>query len=209
MDANPFDTSSVPEINPFDVVLSPETIGPTPCDEQSFCGRCQRVLPGSEFRNRLETGRGRESVCKECLKENPGKKSQKRKRIEQGIHRLLAATQQETVDVPTISRLASGLVKELGGVDSVIQQWATQIRAAKDGSKTKLDQYQFVFKMLAQVAQDRREELDVTKLSEEELERAIEGYALRILNPEDVAGDDGEDMEQEAAEVLDRVKNVG
>lgn len=173
--------------------------------QQVVCRKCGKVKPKSEFS--VHHGNSYRTTCKACRKDQG---SPKLKRIEQGIHRLVASAQNTVIHAPSLAEMAGGLIAELGGIQAVIHQWATQIQLLQDGTRLKVEQYQFIFRMLQATAADRREELDVTQLSEEELERAITGYALRVLEPEDEGEEGDKDrLEREAAEALERVSHVG
>ncbi len=106
-------------------------------------------------------------------------------RLKDGLNRLVGAARSKVNPLPDMAEICSAMIEQFGGVKEFCQKWHAQITAAKDGSKTKLDQFYTMFKMVNATAADQRAEINWSTVTPEDLEAALEDYVLKILHPDD------------------------
>jgi len=161
--------------NPFaDVNL--DDLGPPPPRQ---CKECGEIKPGDQFD-------GLREMCRVCDRPKHLRTTRRNDlRFRQGIHRLVAAATASTPKIPELAEVCSEMIKKFDGVRGFVDAWKRDIDESKAGSKTRLDQYKAIYQMLATAAQDQREQLDLARMTEEQIEEAIAGYVFQVIHPDD------------------------
>jgi hypothetical protein len=144
------------------------------------CIVCERILPLESYRR---TKDGIREMCIECEGQEPQRKQerQRQEQLKRGIHRMVAAARSGTVKPPALAEIAAEMVNTYGGIASFCAAWKNDIDLSKPGSKTRLDAYATIVKIAGMAAADRRNELDLTTVREEDLEDAITNYVIQVL----------------------------
>lgn len=156
------------------------------------CNFCGEWKPVTSFRLR-DGGTYRSRRCNMCDKNSKklNKNVARQEEIRRGVHRLIGAARGSQYDVPKIERMAHELVREFGGVEEFIAELVSTVRETT--GKIRIDGLMGCFKIIQSANQEKREDLDMARYTEEELEEAIRGYVLRVVGPEQF-DDDGEEV---------------
>jgi hypothetical protein len=163
--------------------------GPPP---PQVCTVCERPRPLEMFGKIGESGH--RTICKECEKRAPALKDEewKQERLRQGLHRLVMASRGNSAKCPDLDEVCGEMVKLFGGADEFAKRWFDAIQAAatkNPGSKTHLDQFYAIMKMIGAAQEGRREKEDLEQATEEQLEEAIASYVLNVYRPDDEESD--------------------
>lgn len=164
------------------------------------CTVCTTVKQTHEF-GRNEYG-GWYTMCPKCrqtrgIRERVQKMDQEKDaRLKDGLNRLVGVARSKANPLPDMAEICSEMIRQFGGVAEFCLKWHAQISAAKDGSKTKLDQFYTIFKMIKSTSEDQREEINWSTVTPEDLESALEDYVLKVLHPDDE--DEPETQEHDA-----------
>lgn len=157
-------------------------LGPEP---PQVCAVCERPRALSAFR-RNKRGEIR-TVCKDCEKQQPLLKEEewKQERLQRGLHRLVMASRSDSAKCPGLVEILAEMMTLFDGPKEFAKRWFDAIAATNPGSKTQLDQFYAIMKMIGAAQAERREQADLAEVSEEELEEAISTYVLRVVRSDD------------------------
>lgn len=163
-------------------------LGPQPPRQ---CAVCNEIKPVEDYN---VTKSGRRLTCRACDKSKPQRAAaeERKSRLQKGIHRLVVAARSEQPKIPTLTEVCAEMIQQFDGVKGFVEEWKSQINAAEDGTRTRLDQYKTIFQMLSAASMEKREQADLTQASEDDLEEAIASYVYQVVRPDE----DDEDLER-------------
>lgn len=154
---------------------------------QMPCFHCHQRKPRDQFIRGNKSGKW---LCTECWSSRHRRRKERRRnrdrsqKLQAGIKRIVSAAIAQDTRVPEITEVCSEMYKVFGGMQEFVRSWKNQIDLAADGSKTKLDQFYAIFKMTAQAAAEQKKYANFEEMSDEELEKVIQDFTLRLFVPQ-------------------------
>jgi hypothetical protein len=141
------------------------------------CYQCGTAQPVEHFRYRKRGSPARQGICRRCYNERM--RWYRRARRSKNFARFAAQLRQAR-SLGQVSGLVAGMAARLGGVDGLCRAWVESIRAAKPGSRTTINAFLAIVHIL-QVVEASRPSNDVSRLSDEELDRELHGLPAGMV----------------------------
>ena len=193
-------------------LMTPEQLRrlPFPVPELSYeterrCEDCRVVRPVANFRGDART-------CDMCVADEPRK--QKLARQHQSAkfasQRLVASVRGSKINAPHISELCEAIVEQFDGLHNFAKIWKQQIDIAianSPGSKTVLDSFYGITKLIAVSTEHRGSAPDVADLTDEELAIELEAIGRRLIRS-NVLSIESEDADEPLDPAIDATVGV-
>lgn len=147
---------------------------------------CGRLLTSGNFATEVS------KRCRECenkttateMRKAERKAEERKQMLKSFVASMVGREREDQIDVPHISELAAEMLKKFGGLSPFAQSWFSEIQAAramKPGSKTVLDQYAAIGKLIKYSTENRHSAPDAYSMSDEEIaEELISTLANRL-----------------------------
>ncbi len=165
------------------------------------CVACEREKPFTAF-PRAPGGKGRIYKCAACVAGYDPRAIRKKKAEEKQTLRLLVtALRGKSINAPHISELTEQAVVLFGGVEGLAIAWKQQIDEAikvRPGSKTVLDAFYSIAKLIQLSTENRHTAPDLEGMSDEDIAAELL-YMMRKVIPIESLGDAREHHEHNDA----------
>lgn len=109
------------------------------------------------------------------------------------LRRVVREALKGAEDTPTMEKTFTSIVGIFGGVDGFTRAWYDDYLATKAGTGTRMQCYRDVLKLGQSVSEALSRKTDLTKLTEEELEAALDHFMRSQANGD---GDDDESNDE-------------
>lgn len=157
-------------------------------DPLKMCKHCRLMLEPSEFKG-YGTGGKVSDICKRCTAVNAVAHARAQSGEEKGrevaIKSFIAKVRGQDVTAPHISELCSEMIKRFGDLESFSREYYRQIQEAaskRPGSKTALDAYGAIVKLVSASTVNRASSPDVSDLTDADIEAEIVKLAPRLFD---------------------------
>lgn len=147
-----------------------------------LCVRCQTQRPVENFPDAS-------NHCARC--QSLAKLSDRRKEdVRMASRQIVAEARRDKINVPHICELTAELLETFGSLREFCREWKSQIDEAgiaNPGSRTVLDQYYAVAKLVKMSTENRASAPDLQDLTDEQIADVIAEYTLKVFEdvPED------------------------
>lgn len=181
-------------LNPFDGEL-PDGVAPKVADVTRECLVCKETLSLAEFSQYSNPPHGNRwyDECDRCRASASPRRAERlrQRQLARGLKGLVAEASKKKIHLPAVASVLAQMYALYGGTEKFCQQWKAQAQLAKEGSKQRLDHFASLVRLTLEVNKQQQGEVDWEKVSEEELEEAVESYLLRVAHPgdEEIAAD--------------------
>lgn len=157
---------------------------------ERYCTSCGLPGPPAQMKR---------SLCKHCqmLSEQDAVTQQRRQQTETALRGLVSTIKGNRIDVPHISELTAQMIKRFGGLEQMTVEWKTCIDAAmraNPGSKTVLDQFYALAKLVLMSTEHRQSAPDLAGVTEAELESEMR-VLMQEMCPDLKVFDESEDLD--------------
>lgn len=157
---------------------------------EKYCTACGLPGPPSQMKR---------SLCKHCLmvSEQDAATLQKRQQTETALRGLVSSMRGNRIDVPHISELTAQMIKRFGGLEQMTVEWKSCIDAAikaNAGSKTVLDQFYALAKLVLMSTEHRQSAPDLAGVTEAELESEMR-VLMQEMCPDLKVFDESDDLD--------------
>lgn len=153
-----------------------------------LCHRCNTRYPCTReyWRDLDKDGEPVGDWCKKC-RSPQGQAAWELERLKkenarEAVNALVATARANKMDCPDFTALTTTLVAAFGGPEALCQEIVQQVRAAKDGSRTRIEGLFGVVKMIDKVSGQVRKR--VSDMTDMEILDELNDYAQRVLKPQ-------------------------
>lgn len=183
------------DIVPADYPEHPEH--PSRMGPQRMCRECGQPRPLVDFEEEMGDAASFHptfvrNTCVSCrrhmrrLKNAKKKDEREARQRETAIKQVLVALKGNKLSAPHITELADEIFKRFGGVEQFTAEWHAEIqlaREAKPGSKTVLDAYRDLGRLVAASTEHRASAPDLSDLSMEDLDEVLRNVMPQLYDP--------------------------
>ena len=142
---------------------------------ERVCVTCGMPYPEESFgRNTDNTARLDCPKCRRAIEKEGDQKrlSRDKSRVFSELARRLRG---DKINVPHTAELAASMLATYGTLEEFCREWKSEIDAAPAGSKTKLDQFYAIAKLIAESTRQRDSRPDLDGMSDEDLSNEFLG----------------------------------